>query len=269
MIASTATLSSKELTIEDPQIVNGLQTSTELFKYFRDNGNKHDHRSVLVRVIVPTVAEVRDRIIKATNSQTSIPPASLRATEKIHRDIEEFLRAHGLFYDRRKNFYKNEGKPIERIVSIPLLAQAVMAIVLQRPNDARARPSSLLKKNTDYETVFSPKHPIQLYLYCATILKSVEAFLRSGLAALDERDRNNIRFYLVMCVAALMTGKSNPSPADLAALGGETPTPEQLNTSFQTVSRDYTALGATDQAAKSSAMAEAVRKSIGEYLASE
>ena len=61
--------------------------------------------------MVPTEDESRDRIIKATNSQTVVPPSSLRATQRIHRDIEEYLQQKGLFYDRRKNHYKNEGKP--------------------------------------------------------------------------------------------------------------------------------------------------------------
>jgi len=82
-----------------------------------------DERSILVRVIVTEDAESRDRIIRATNSQTDIPSASLRATDKIHRDIEDFFATRGLFYDRRKNFYKNQGKPVRKIVSIGFLAQ--------------------------------------------------------------------------------------------------------------------------------------------------
>ena len=117
VLASKANLSGKSLTIEDPQIVNGLQTSTEIFKYFQASNTQADERSLLIRVIVPPVPESRDRIIKATNSQTPMPVASLRATEKIHRDIEEYLRTFGLFYDRRKNYYKNDGKPIEKIIS--------------------------------------------------------------------------------------------------------------------------------------------------------
>jgi hypothetical protein len=39
-----------------------------------------------------------------------------------------------------------------------------MAIALQRPNDARAHPSSLLKRNEDYEKVFNRSYPIALYL---------------------------------------------------------------------------------------------------------
>ena len=164
VLATRATQSGKSLTIENPEIVNGLQTSSEIYTYFRSSNTEQESRNVLIRVVVPNAAESRDRIIKATNSQTAIPPASLRATDRIHRDIEQYLRSFGLYYDRRKNFYKNEGKPIGRIVSIPQMAQAVMAIVLRQPDNARARPSSLIKRDDDYHRLFSPSYPIEIYL---------------------------------------------------------------------------------------------------------
>jgi len=116
VVAAQAALSGKTLTMDDPQIVNGLQTSTEIWKYFRNNNRQNEKRNLLVRVIVPPGPETRDRIIRATNSQTQIPIASLRATEVIHHDIEEYLRSYGWFYERRKNHYKNQDKPKEKIV---------------------------------------------------------------------------------------------------------------------------------------------------------
>ena len=140
IIAAKAVQSGKTLTIEDPQIVNGLQTSTEIYKYFSSANTEGDERSVMVRVIVPGKIESSDRIIKATNSQTTIPPASLRATDKVHRDIEEYLRPFGLFYDRRKNMHKNEGRAVEQIISIPLMSQSIMSICMQRPDDRVGGP---------------------------------------------------------------------------------------------------------------------------------
>ena len=188
ILASKASLGGKVLTIEDPQIVNGLQTSTEVYNHFRETDIGNDNRKILVRVVVPTEEGSRDRIIKATNSQTAVQQASLRATDKIHRDIEEYLRPRGLFYDRRKNHYKNEGKPRDKVVGIPHLAQSVMSIVLQRPDTARGRPSSLLKKDTDYSKVYSEELPIHLYYVCAEAMRRVESFLNSPLtkSSLDE-----------------------------------------------------------------------------------
>lgn len=57
------------LSVELPQIVNGLQTSRCIYNYL--NTKKVDeHRNVLVRIIATRRVESPDHIIKATNSQT-------------------------------------------------------------------------------------------------------------------------------------------------------------------------------------------------------
>ncbi len=78
VLASKATQSGKTITLENPEVVNGLQTSTEIYTYFTTCNTESETRNLLVRIIVPTQGESRDRIIRATNSQTAIPPASLR-----------------------------------------------------------------------------------------------------------------------------------------------------------------------------------------------
>jgi len=158
VICSDASLSGKTLTIEDAEIVNGLQTSREVYHSLHGKDLSNETRHIMLRVLKPTTAESRDRIIKATNSQTAIPVASLRSTDKIHRDIEDYLYPKGYFYDRRKNYYKNIGKPIKKIVSISFVAQSVMACALLDPANARARPSSLIKNNEAYNRVFSESY---------------------------------------------------------------------------------------------------------------
>jgi hypothetical protein len=136
ILAADASTSGNKLTVEMPEIVNGLQTSQEIFQHFTDNPTASDSRHVLVRVILPPDEMTRNRVTKATNNQTPVSPLSLRATDQIHFDIEEILKLHDLYYDRRKGQYRNQRKPISKIVTIKALAQAVMAALLQRPNDA-------------------------------------------------------------------------------------------------------------------------------------
>jgi len=243
------TLSGKTLTLEDPQIVNGLQTSTEIFKFFQAN-QTNDERNILVRVIAADTADSQDKIIKATNSQTSIPAASLHATEKVHRDIEQYLKSFGLFYDRRKNFYKNEGKGIDNIISIPYLAQAVMAIALQRPDTARARPSSLLKDEDNYKKVFSEDHALQLYAVCVLIMKRVDAHLRSEKLALNRKDQTNLRFYVAMLLAMNLAEGKHLTSKVIASLPFEKLTDGDLNQALAEATKAYAELGSSDQAAK-------------------
>ena len=261
VVASKATQSGKALTIEDPQIVNGLQTSTEIYNYFHSDSAATDTRNLLVRVIVPAEPASRDRIIKATNSQTYIPPASLRATDKIHRDIEEYLKPRGLWYDRRKNQYKNDGIALEKIIGISHMAQAVMAVALRRPDNARSRPSSLLKKDDDYMSIFSSSQPIGLYGYCGGILKRVEAFMREH-TTLTQQERGNIRFHVAMHVSSLETGFRKPSAAVLAALQPDKVAEARLNASVSAVYSSFSALGATDTISKGADFLNAVEEDL-------
>ncbi|MBN1064498.1 AIPR family protein [Clostridium botulinum] len=119
-----ANMAGNVLTIEEPQVVNGCQTSFEIYNYISNIDNIEDEeRKVLVKVIQVPNEEIRMNIIRANNSQTQIPLSSLRATDDIHRDIEEHLKTNGFYYERRKNYYKNIGKPIFNIISVGYLSQ--------------------------------------------------------------------------------------------------------------------------------------------------
>jgi hypothetical protein len=153
LIAAKAASAHLMLTVSDPQIVNGLQTSRVIFDTIAPG--TRDDRTVLVRVIETTDQKTQDRIIKATNSQNKMQPASLRMTDQIHRDIEQVFKSEGLFYDRRKGFYKDQGQPIKTIVSVNAVAQGIISIMLQRPDDARARPGDYFKDENRYISIFA------------------------------------------------------------------------------------------------------------------
>jgi hypothetical protein len=262
IVASKATQSGKMLTIEDPQIVNGLQTSTEIYNYFQKLRTDGDERNLLVRIIVPAKAESRDRIIKATNSQTYIPPASLRATDKVQRDIEEYLAPFGLYYDRRKNYYKNEGKPVDQVVSISAMAQAVMAVALRRPDTARARPSSLLKDDSDYRRLFDPTHALALYRVCITLVRRVEAVLRAD-TKLSAKDRNNLRYYAALHLAGGLLGRQQPSAQEIAGLDPGKITAEAVEKTVALCSGIYATGGSTDQFSKGPEFLQALEPHLG------
>ena len=172
-------------------------------------------RSVLVRVVKTQNEEVRDKIIRATNSQTKVPDASLHATENIHRQIEAHFLSKGWFYDRRKNFYKNANKAPDRIIGISALGQAVMAIGLGRPNDARARPSTLLNNSSDYRQIFTEKIPLETYFWIASTQRHIDSAL---LADSDLYIRSNLRFHVSSYMAVKAFGARIYNPSQLSEL---------------------------------------------------
>lgn len=250
IICSKVTYSGKILTIECPEIVNGLQTSTVIYNASHSSGSEPEQRSLLVRVIKPEREESRDKIIKATNSQTRMPPSSLRATDPIHRNIEDYLRACGFFYDRRKNFYKNQGKAPLKIISIPFLAQCVMAIALKRPNDARARPSSVLNIEADYQEIFSPRHELNAYANAVRLVRKVERYLLGKSTEIDYGDRNNLKFYLAMLAAISMCNKEQLGMADIARISPQEIENVNLDKDYIKLKNLYDSLGSSDSVAK-------------------
>jgi len=272
IVAGKVTQTGKTLTIEDPQIVNGLQTSREIFRYFKSANTEKEEREILVRVISPQNSDSRDRVIKATNSQTAISPASLRATDKIQRDIEQYLHPFGLYYDRRKNSHKNEGKPVDKIVSIPAMAQALMAVVLQRPGTARARPSSLLKKDEDYEKVFSVHFPIEVFRASIELSRKAEAHLRAD-TTLTAEDRVNLKFYVAMYVAAVAAGVPKPTPDQIKALAGANIDKALFAKASEETKKIYQSLGGDGRVAKGAELGEQLitqlQKGLGKAPAHE
>lgn len=258
VVASKAVQGGKTLTIEDPQIVNGQQTSTEIFNYFQNKIPSNELRSVMVRVIVANDPISRDRIIKATNSQTAISAASLRATDKIHRDIEGYLSQFGLYYDRRKNSQKQLGRPVGQIVSIALLAQSMMAMYLRRPADARARPSTLIKSNQDYESLFDSKIPINVYLVAAKLVKSAHAYLKKR-EDLQQKDRTNLLFYLVMHTSSCLVEESKPTLKKLSEIDLNMISESLFDESLLIVQKLYMELGGNDGVAKGGKLTDRIQ----------
>ena len=143
---------------------------------------------------------------------------------------------------------KHERKGMDKIISIPYLAQAVMAIALQRPESARARPSSLLKDENNYKTVFSKDHPIQLYVICALMMKPVDSYLRKE--ALNRKDQTKLRFYVAMLTAMKLADGKPLTPRTIARLPLDKLIESQLVHSFAKAKSAYKALGGSDQVAK-------------------
>ncbi len=216
ILASKVTGSTKNPVLTEPQIVNGLQTSREIFNHSQTRALSNEDRHILVRVIQTTDKKVADRIIKTTNSQTRIPDIYLHSTEDIHRNIELAFPSFGLFYERRKNFYRDQGKRRSQIVTLPYLTQALIAIAAQEPDEARARPTTYAGRK--YYELFSADDPPEFYAKSAILMKRVDEFLAEQRPPLDRSDQYNLRFHVAMFMGALLTAKPTPTHAELASI---------------------------------------------------
>lgn len=197
IIADQGSLTGNDFYLENIQIVNGLQTSHAIYHVYT---SKHelkeiDERSLFVKVIITDEKESRDKIIKATNSQNPVNPSLLRATDKRQRDIEDYFYRNNYYYDRRKHFYKNQGKPRSHIISINELSQSVMSILFDNPSKARSNPTILIKKDEDYKKLFRESRDVHVYFNCMLIAKQTEDYLKKHFEKNDDIDEAISKYF--------------------------------------------------------------------------
>lgn len=177
ILATSASVVGKSINIDNVQIVNGLQTSETIFKFFI-NGNKDPQgRSILIKVIVSNDVEVRDSIIRATNNQTNVELASLHATDKIQRDIEDMLFKYGLHYERRINYYSNQGISKALIFTPLYLASGYTSLILKLPHNAVSLKSKFMRNQEKYNNIFSTKIDLHIWPVIAKIMRETDLLL--------------------------------------------------------------------------------------------
>lgn len=253
VLASEATLvNNRELQIVNPEIVNGLQTSMEIYNYFSENREalESEKRSILLRIIVPDNEESRDQIIFATNNQTNIPKATLRVTDPIHLQIEMYFKSRGLFYDRRKNYYKNQGRKPAEIVGVSFLAQCLITIFLKKPDYARARPSTLLNDEKTYNELYEKNNDLEVFYRVALLGKKIQRNVRSG-SDYSSAEKSDILYYVLYAVIAAVLSKKNIIPSDIKNLDMDSVTDNIIENIRNRVYEIYKQHGGNGRVAKS------------------
>jgi DNA-binding Lrp family transcriptional regulator len=201
--------------LTNPLVVNGLQTSNVIHEAEREGAIPENRlkQGLMVRIIATSDDEVRDGVIGSTNRQNSIPQTQLHATEQQHRDIEAYFATQGWYYERRKHQYRGAGKPASRVVKMTDLTQYMIAIALGRPDDARARPQSVIGDNAIYAAIFGANVDRTIYLAAVRLMSQVDSFLRSDDAKAVFDDFTNARFYVA--IGYVMKTLRTYTPANL------------------------------------------------------
>ena len=210
-----------------------------------------EKRNVLVRIIKPSDETSRDKIIFATNNQTNIPQYSLRVTDSIHVQIELYFKSKGLYYDRRKNYYKNLRKKPADIIGVSFLAQCLISLILKKPDYARARPSTLLADESIYKHLYSGEQDLEVYYKAAMIGKRVKTILNTS--QLSRSAKNDILFYVIYYVGANTLRKKEIGFDDFLGFNLSLLDDSAINDAIELVNSKYVEKGASGSIAKSSA----------------
>jgi hypothetical protein len=239
ILAEKGTLVGKTLHLDNIQIVNGLQTSHTIFNTLSKDKFDSDERSLLLKIIITDKKDTMDAIIKSTNSQNPVPLAYLRATDRVQREIEEYFLSEGFYYDRRKNYYKNQNKPRKQIISIMYLSQCLTAIVEKNPSKARSNPTILTKKEADYKRLFQESRPVGIYLKCVKIMQLTEKYLKeyTPSSPTETSIATYYAFHFARVLTSIILNTPKYNDKQLLSIDTEAITVEQLSETFMVLKR--------------------------------
>ena len=183
-------------TLKSYQIVNGCQTSHELF----NNQNEVNGTiQIPVKIIETTDEDTVNKIIKATNSQTKVADEQLIALNKFHKDLEEYYKSfpipERLYYERRSKQYNYvPGVEKVRIISIATQIKAVASMLFDKPHLASRYYGQLLKTVSG---MFASGDNLDPYYISAYTLYRLEQLFRNGTISWDYR---KYRYHILMMI---------------------------------------------------------------------
>ena len=124
--------------LENPQIVNGCQTSSVLFDAHLE-GIDLSEVSLAIKLIATDNDEVTNLIVKGTNRQNIVHDVAFETTRPFHKLLEDFFNdyqgsAHRIYYERRSKQYQyNQTIKHYQRISFKRLIQSFVGMFLCQP----------------------------------------------------------------------------------------------------------------------------------------
>ena len=165
----------KEFTLTFPRIINGCQTTNELFKKFKESADESsiDNIEIVAKVISTNDNNLKKMIIYAANNQNSIDK-DLQSLNEFHEKIETYYsgkdeRAFHIYFERLRGQHSNVNPPYSR-VNIETLARVFISVFLRKPHEMKSNAVSVIDKFQKEGKIFnsSSQEPMQYY-YCGVL----------------------------------------------------------------------------------------------------
>ena len=204
VVADSIQKTGDRFTLEGYQVVNGCQTSNVLFR----NQDKLEKVQIPFKLIVSQDGAVKNKIIKATNRQTTVKPEELTSLTDFQKSLEDYYEAGDgdskLYYERRsQQFRATTGIEKIRIVTIANQIRAFASMFLALPHQASRYYGALL--NSIESKIFVADHPPVAYYASALALYRLESLFRRK--ALDTKYRP-FKYHLLPIARIITAGET-------------------------------------------------------------
>jgi hypothetical protein len=131
-------------------------------------------------------------------------------------------------------------------------------MLLEKPDVARARPTSLMK-DPFYPEIFpsAPTHPLKLYHVAAEAMFAVSAHMNAS--EYEQIHKNNLRFHVLTALGWYLAGSVNPTAAQIAAIKVPTIATVPISEIAEWVIQQFDLTEKTDAVAKDAAFSAVLK----------
>lgn len=165
----------KEFILTFPRIINGCQTTNELFKKYKESSveNNIDEVEVVAKIISTSDNNLKKMIIYAANNQNSIAK-DLQSLNEFHEKIETYFLGKEeanfhLCFERLRGQHSNVIPPYSK-VNIETLARVFISVFLKKPHEMKSNAISVIEKFQKEGKIFnSTNHEANQYYYCGVL----------------------------------------------------------------------------------------------------
>jgi hypothetical protein len=208
VVASSITLPGDIATIEDYQVVNGCQTSNILIENV-DVVENIDDLIIPIRIIATKDENLKNKITRATNSQTAIKKEQLEALSTFQKNLEEYYKTFSnkdsLVYERRTGQYRDSDISKNRIITIALQIKTMAAMFLNEPSGVSGQYGTVAKRVGN--KIFKTTDKLIMYYVSALALYKIENLFRCN--KIDRQYRRS-RYHTMMLFRLVVADEDMP-----------------------------------------------------------
>lgn len=173
--------SGDKYTLTDFQIVNGCQTSNEIY---RNREAIKPDMMLPIKIVCTDNPELITDVIRTTNRQTQVLDEAFESLKTFHKQLQDFYNSFKntdrIYYERRSHEYDNNADKVKRsnIVSMTIQLYAFISMFMGEPHSVHRYYGEILKAYR--QKVFQPEHILFAYYVSAWTLHKIENSIREG-----------------------------------------------------------------------------------------
>lgn len=165
----------KEFTLTFPRIINGCQTTNELYKKYKESTDESsiDNIEIVAKIISTNDNVLKKMIIYAANNQNSIDK-DLQSLNEFHEKIETYFLGKEekdlhLYFERLRGQHANIVPPYSK-VNIETLARVFISVFLKKPHEMKSNAISVIEKFQKEGKIFNNSNQdVNQYYYCGML----------------------------------------------------------------------------------------------------